>query len=100
MSQQIGWSIEAKLLAEIKKVISKSGISSVKFYATKLDFPVPGKPNIIYLDLDSKVLYYWDGTQYVELTSSTPYLSASGANNYTATVDNVDAYERRTIFFS
>lgn len=79
MSQQIGWSIEAKLLAEIKKVIARNG-GTVSFqqYASTATFPAVGKSTIIYLAQDEASIYYWDGAAY-QVVSGAVTTTAWGA---------------------
>ncbi len=61
---------------------SNGGVLS---FATVGDFPIPGETNIIYIALDSDLIYHWDGVQYVPLISQ-------GAD------DNVNAYANTAAF--
>lgn len=70
--QEIGWGIEAKLLAQIKSLIARNGGSSVAFlqYPDVTAFPSTGQSGAIYLALDTNKIYYWDGSGYVEMAGS------------------------------
>lgn len=72
MPAEIGWGIEAKLLAQIKALIARNGGSSVAFlqYATITSFPSTGQTGAIYLATDTNKIYYWDGSGYVEMAGS------------------------------
>lgn len=48
-----------------------TGLGGLKTFPTFGDFPMPGQDGFIYLDESSGISYYWDGTQYLPLASST-----------------------------
>lgn len=40
------------------------GANNFEPYPTQGDFPIPGDPNVLYLDLSTSSLWYWDGVSY------------------------------------
>ena len=54
---------------------------SVLEFANLSAFPPVGASNTIYIALDTDIAYYWDGTSYVAVTSSTSGISGFGTIN-------------------
>lgn len=54
---------------------------SVLEFPNLAGFPIVGAPNTIYIALDTDIAYYWDGTGYVVLTTSTSGISGFGIVN-------------------
>jgi hypothetical protein len=54
---------------------------SVLEFANLASFPIVGASNTIYIALDTDIAYYWDGTSYVVVTSSTSGISGFGTIN-------------------
>ena len=52
--------------------------------STKTLLPATGKANTLYVVSDEKHIYYWDGTQYVQLTQDFAGLIYKGSKNTTA----------------
>jgi hypothetical protein len=46
------------------------GVDDIKEFADVASFPDPGEASIIYVALDTNVIYRWSGTAYVEISSS------------------------------
>ena len=69
-------------------------------YPSLGDFPTIGQSNTIYIALDSNIGYYWDGSDYVILTSSTSGITGFGTTNFIpkftpdgSTIGNSKIYE-------
>lgn len=70
MPQQIGWSVEAKLLYEIKQLTKQlSGREYIAVYANFAAFPIPGVTGTLYVDQATGDIYVWNGTSYVLLSA-------------------------------
>ncbi len=70
MSQQIGWSVEAKLLYEIKQLTkSLASRSYIQTFPNFASFPTPGITGTLYVDEATGDIYVWNGTSYVLLSS-------------------------------
>jgi hypothetical protein len=54
---------------------------SVLEFANLASFPIVGASNTIYIALNTDIAYYWDGTSYVVVTSSTSGISGFGTIN-------------------
>lgn len=75
MPQQIGWSQEAKLLYQIKKLSSMGGGGGgggLLIFPTLAGFPPAGDSAMIYLAEDTAYIYYWDGATYVQMGGGAP----------------------------
>lgn len=59
MAQQIGWSVEAKLMADVRALLA-NGFTSFKPFPSLASFPTPGGFGMIYLAMDTNMIYYWD----------------------------------------
>jgi hypothetical protein len=46
------------------------GVDDIKEFADVASFPDPGEASIIYVALDTNLIYRWSGTAYVEISSS------------------------------
>ena len=70
MPQEIGWSVEAKLLYQIKQLTKAlSSRSYIQTYANFASFPNPGITGTLYVDEATGDIYVWNGTGYVLLSS-------------------------------
>jgi hypothetical protein len=70
MGQQIGWSVEAKLLYEIKQLTrALSSRTYIQVFPTFASFPIPGITGTLYVDEATGDIYVWNGTSYVLLSS-------------------------------
>ena len=70
MPQQIGWSVEAKLLYEIKQLTRQlSGRQYILTFPTFASFPTPGITGTLYVDESTGDIYVWNGTAYTILSS-------------------------------
>lgn len=49
---------------------------------TLAGFPTIGSPLFFYLDDSTKIFYYWNGTNYVSLSSVTPVNNTDYNNNF------------------
>jgi hypothetical protein len=54
---------------------------SVLEFSDLASFPIVGASNTIYIALDTDIAYYWDGTAYVVVTTSTSGISGFGTVN-------------------
>lgn len=68
-----------------------NNIGGAETYATYADFPATGSSGTIYIALDTTKLYIWDGSQYVQVASSSSLvykgvIDISTAPNYPAGV--------------
>jgi len=57
---------------------------SVLEFPTFGDFPITGASNTIYIAADTRIGYYWNGSAYVTLTTSTSGITGFGAVDYIA----------------
>jgi hypothetical protein len=55
---------------KILSVHLPGGVDDIKEFADVASFPDPGEASIIYVALDTNVIYRWSGTAYVEISSS------------------------------
>jgi hypothetical protein len=55
---------------KILSVHLPGGVDDIKEFADLASFPDPGEASIIYVALDTNVIYRWSGTAYVEISSS------------------------------
>lgn len=70
MPQELGWSVEAKLLYQIKQLTKAlSSRSYIQTYANFASFPNPGITGTLYVDEATGDIYVWNGTSYVLLSS-------------------------------
>jgi hypothetical protein len=46
------------------------GVDDIKEFADLASFPDPGEASIIYVALDTNVIYRWSGSEYVEISAS------------------------------
>jgi len=70
MPAQIGWSVEAKLLYEIKQLTrALSSRTYIQVFPTFASFPIPGITGTLYVDEATGDIYVWNGTSYVLLSS-------------------------------
>jgi hypothetical protein len=54
-----------------------AGGSAAEFYASISAFPPAGENGILYVAEDSALIYFWDGSQYVELADAPSIVDAS-----------------------
>jgi len=70
MSQQIGWSVESKLLYEIKQLTRQlSGRQYILTFPNFASFPTPGITGTLYVDESTGDIYVWNGTAYTLLSA-------------------------------
>jgi hypothetical protein len=55
---------------KIPSIHLPGGVDDIKEFADVASFPDPGEASIIYVALDTNVIYRWSGTAYVEISSS------------------------------
>jgi hypothetical protein len=55
---------------KIPSIHLPGGVDDIKEFANLASFPVVGEASIIYVALDTNVIYRWSGTAYVEISSS------------------------------
>lgn len=92
MPQEIGWSVEAKLLYQIKQLASRLGSSSsVKVYPNFASFPTPGTSGVIYVDEATTDLYIWNGSSYIVVSSG-----SSGITSLNSLIDSSQTFATGT----
>jgi hypothetical protein len=69
MGSQIPWSVEAKLLCEIKELANAiKNRNYILSYPDFASFPIPGTLGTLYLDESTGLIYVWSGNAYILLT--------------------------------
>jgi hypothetical protein len=89
---------------KIPSIHLPGGVDDIKEFANLASFPATGEASIIYVALDTNVIYRWSGSAYVEIssslalgeTSSTAFAGNRGVALETLTDDIVDGTQTLT----
>jgi hypothetical protein len=89
---------------KIPSIHLPGGVDDIKEFADLASFPATGEASIIYVALDTNVIYRWSGSAYVEIssslalgeTSSTAFAGNRGVALETLTDDIVDGTQTLT----